>query len=263
VVTTSDSYRILTKDLTRTLKQTASEPQIARETEYYRANIGNVKSIDDFLKNDRLYRYAMKAFGLDDMVYAKAFMKKVLKEGIDKNTTFANTLSDPRYRDFAKTFNFARDGEAATSTDDVKQKTVDRYVQLAMEQTAGTQNEGVRLALYFARKAPDLRSTLGILADKALLKVAQTALSIPAATATMDIDKQVEMYAKRINVEDFKDPRKLEAFISRFTTMWELEKGSAANPATSPAALLIGGQASYGISASTLASIQSLKLGGF
>jgi hypothetical protein len=244
------------------LSRTASDPQVARETEYYRANIGNVKSIDDFLKNDRLYRYALKAFGLDDVSYAKAFIKKVLKEGIDDRNAFANKLADPRYRDLAATFNFARNGEATTSTDAVKQTTVDRYVQLTLEQTAGAQNEGVRLALYFARKAPELRSTLGILADKALLKVAQTALRIPAATSAIDIDKQVEIYAKRVNVEDFKDPKKLEAFINRFTTLYELDNGSAANPASSPSSILVGGRASFGISASTLASIQSLKLGG-
>ena len=36
-----------------------------------------MKSIDDFMKDTRLYNYAMKAFGLDDMAYAKAFMRKV------------------------------------------------------------------------------------------------------------------------------------------------------------------------------------------
>ena len=34
---------------------------------YYLAKIGEVKSVDDFLKNDRLFRFAMKAAGLGDM----------------------------------------------------------------------------------------------------------------------------------------------------------------------------------------------------
>ena len=262
MLTTSDSYRIVTADLTRSLKRTAETPQVARESAYYLENIGDIKTVDDFIKNDRVYRFAMKAFGLDDMAYAKAFIKKVLKDGLEKSDSFANTLSDPRYRELARTFNFARDGDKATSTTDAKQGTVDRFVRLQLEQDAGTQNEGVRLALYFARKAPELRSTLGILADKALLKVAQVALNIPESTAVMDVDKQAEMYAQRIDVEDFKDPKKLESFINRFTSMWELSNGTSANPMLSPSALLIGGRASYGVSASTLASIQQLKLGG-
>ena len=49
-----------------------------RQTAYYKENIGNVKSVDEFLDNYQLYSYAMDAFGLGEMTYAKAFMKKVL-----------------------------------------------------------------------------------------------------------------------------------------------------------------------------------------
>ena len=84
-----------------------------RDSAYYLANIRSVKSIDDFIGNDRIFKYAMKAFGLEDMDYAKAFMRKVLTEGIDNPNSFANSLTDTRYREFAETFNFAR-----YSTDD-------------------------------------------------------------------------------------------------------------------------------------------------
>ena len=53
-----------------------------RETKYYLENIAKVKTIEEFVKNDRLFSYAMKAHGLEDMAYAKAFMVKALKEGI-------------------------------------------------------------------------------------------------------------------------------------------------------------------------------------
>ena len=112
-----------------------------------------MKSIDDFLADDRLFTYAMKAFGLGDMAYAKAFMRKVLEGGIDANESFANSLADKRYRDFAETFNFARYGEATTVFTRAGQGTVDNYVRQALEENAGAQNEGVRLALYFQRKA--------------------------------------------------------------------------------------------------------------
>ena len=55
---------------------------VDRETKYYLENISKVKTIDEFVKDDRLFRYAMKAHGLEDMAYAKAFMVKALKEGV-------------------------------------------------------------------------------------------------------------------------------------------------------------------------------------
>ncbi|MEH0071265.1 hypothetical protein V6L77_14490 [Pannonibacter sp. Pt2-lr] len=81
MISTLFQYQLVTRDLNRTLENTAKEPQVKRETEYYLKNIENIKTIDDFLKDTRIFKYAMKAFGLEDMDYAKAFMKKALEEG--------------------------------------------------------------------------------------------------------------------------------------------------------------------------------------
>lgn len=262
MLTTSDNYRIISQNLSRSLTTLSKDPQIARESKFFLENIGSIKSVDDFMKNDRIYRFAMKAFGLEDMTYAKAFVKKVLTEGVSDPKSFANTLTDARFKELATVFDFAGKGEAATESTDARQGTVDRYLRLSLEQRSGDQNEGVRLALYFARKAPTVSSTLGMMADKALLTVMQTALNLPAETALMDLDKQVEMYAKRIDVADFKDPKKLEAFITRFTSMWELKNGSGGSSAASLTAPLMSGGLSVGISTDVLASLQLLKLGG-
>src|SRR5262245_30495672 len=99
-------YRVYTQDLAKTLKRTAEQPQNAREAEYYKANIGKVKSVEEFLKNDRLYNYAMQAYGLSDMIKSKAFMKKVLQSDLDDPKSFARSLVDTRYQVFARAFNF-------------------------------------------------------------------------------------------------------------------------------------------------------------
>ena len=260
MATTLDSYRFVTNDLTRSLQTTSKQPQVARQTENYLADIGKIKSIDDFVKNDRVYRYAMQAFGLDDMMYAKAMVKKILTEGLESSTALANRLNDTRFKELASVFNFKTYGETTTDSTDAKQGVVDRFVRLQLENQNGQQNEGVKLALYFARKAPNLTSTLGILADKNLLKVAQTALNIPETTGLMDLDKQAAMYAKRFDIADFKDPAKLDKFIIRFTAQWEMANNSA-NSAVSSPAMLFGG-AAMGVSSSVLASLQNLKLGG-
>jgi hypothetical protein len=262
MVTTLDSYRFVTNDLTRSLQTTSKQPQVARQTESYLAEIGKIKSIDDFIKNDKVYRYAMQAFGLDDMIYAKAMVKKVLTEGTDSNTSLANKLNDPRFKELATVFNFKTYGETTTDSADAKQGVVDRFVRLQLENQNGQQNEGVKLALYFARKAPSLSSTLGILADKNLLKVAQTALDIPESTGLMDLDKQAAMYAKRIDIADLKDPAKLDKFIVRFAAQWEMTNGTGTSASASSPAILFGGASSMGVSSSVLASLQNLKFGG-
>ncbi len=205
MLSTSTSYTLLTRDLTRTLKITADEPLVARETAYYRENITKVKSIDDLLADNRLFTYAMKAAGLGDMAYAKAFMRQVLEGGIDDRTSFANTLADRRYREFVKVFNFARYGETTTAFNRTQQGTIDNYIRQSLEEDAGQSNEGVRLALYFSRQAGKINSAYDVLADRALLTVVQTALGISSATSSLDIDKQADQLSDRLDFDDFKD----------------------------------------------------------
>ena len=87
---------------------------VDRETKYYLENITKVKTIDEFVKNDRLFKYAMKAYGLEDMAYAKAFMVKALKEGMADPDSFANKLTDKRYADFVTDFQLRGSRRPAT-----------------------------------------------------------------------------------------------------------------------------------------------------
>jgi hypothetical protein len=258
VLTATASFKIISQNLDRTLKTTAAEPDVKRASDYYLAHISDVKTVDDFLGNTRLFNYAMKAFGLEDMTYAKAFMRKVLTEGTDDPDAFANKLVDKRYKAFADVFNFKRYDAATTAFDAAQQGTVDKYNRQVMEEQAGDQNQGVQLALYFQRVAPTVTSAYGLLADKALLKVAQVIAGLPESSGVLDIDKQAALLSKKINIDDLKDPAKLDKMLVRFTTLWE-----AQNQSTTPTnALLVGNSTSFGISGDLLASLQNLRLGG-
>lgn len=372
MVSTYMSYRLIAKDIDRSLTQVEKQPGVARETKYYLDNITKVKSVDEFVNNTRLFKYAMKAMGLQDMDYAKAFMKKALLGGVKDEDSFANKLSDKRYAEFVSTFNFfaygsdattyspaqqgtaqryqleaakagvmldsptlkaqvdtylkdikdvksiddfladdsllnfalkayglsdrigdkatirkvleggvadpnsyvnkqsdtnlkdfaaafdfAARGEMATTYNPAQQGVVAKYARQTLEENAGQQNDAVRLALYFQRKAATLTSPYQILADKALGQVARTALGLPDAMANADIDLQARMLGKRIDFADFKDPAKLDKFLARFTTMWEVKNGSASS-AASPA-VLFSKPAEYGISTSALLALQQLR----
>lgn len=253
------AFQAVTRNLPASLARTAAAPQNANDTEYYMKHIGEVKSLDQFMADDRLYRYAMKAFGLSEMSYAKAFIRKVLEGGIDDRDSFANKLSDPRYKEFATTFNFARYGSATTSFDRTQQGTVDRFVRQQLEEQVGSDNENVRLALYFQRKAPGLTNAFQVLADPALLQVVQTALGIPKESSAMPIDKQAEAISERLDFEKLKDPEELNKFLVRFSAMADVQAGP---PLSAALTVLVGPPASAAMTTDLLMSIQSLRLGG-
>ncbi len=249
------NYKLLTKDTDVSIGRIADRPDIKREVAYYLENIPKVKSMEDFLGDQRLFNFAMTAFGMKDMTYAKGMMRKALSDGLDSSSAFSLRLADTRFREFVGTFNFKAHGSATTAFDKTQQGTVDRYLRLAFEAQAGETSEGLRLALYYARKAPDVGSEYRILADKAMLEVVRTALNLPAAISSSDIDKQAQLLKEKVNIEDFKDSKKLSKFITRFLTLHEVNNSTAAQ--SSPALALMS--AGSGIQMNTLLSLQTLK----
>ncbi|HTO32892.1 MAG TPA: DUF1217 domain-containing protein [Pararhizobium sp.] len=115
MVSTYIDYNLITRDMKTSLQRTSEQVLVARESQYYKENIGKVTSIDDFLGDYRLYSYAMKAHGLEDMTYATAFMRKVLESDLSDDSSYANMLTDERYRNFAMAFSFSQSTEVVQS----------------------------------------------------------------------------------------------------------------------------------------------------
>ena len=259
------SYRNTIDNMSKTLNRVMSEPNVKRETDYYTQNILSVKTVDDFLGNTRLFNYAMKAYGLEDMSYAKGMMRKVLTDA-----DYATALTDKRYQQFAAAFNFDKYGDKATSQDSATTATVNKYMQQTLETEVGDQNEGTRLALYFTRTVGGMAQsgTLSkddwayqIIADKALSSVVFTALGIPDSVRGSDVDAQKRLLEQRMDFDDLADSTKLEKFIARFSAMYDAKN----QPQVSPALTLLQSTntgSTFGFSNASMIAMQSLKPGG-
>lgn len=119
----------------------------------------------------------------------------------------------------------------------------------------GAQNEGIRLALYFERRASNINTPYDILADRALLEVVQTVLGIPFETIMSPIDRQADTIKRKLNFGVLKDPVKLQKFIHRFLVLWDATKSPTA---VNTPALLPYQPVEFGLRPDLLASLQSL-----
>jgi hypothetical protein len=236
VISTYTSYNLIAQDIPKSIERIASQPQVARESEHYLSRISEIKSIDEFMADTRVFAYAMKAHGLEDMTYAKAFMRKVLDRGRRRRQRLCQQAGRQQVQASSPKPSISPQGRPATIFNKAQQGTVDKYHRLTLEEEAGVDNTGVRLALYFERTAPQLTSVYGILADTALYEVVRTALGLPSELAASDIDKQADLLKSRIDIEDFKDPDKLGKFLDRFTALWELHNPSFGSVGFEPSA---------------------------
>ncbi|WP_158412836.1 DUF1217 domain-containing protein [Hyphomicrobium nitrativorans] len=233
------------------------------ESKYYSETIDTIETVDQLLANSRLAAYVTRAFGMEGEQLSAQTLKQILTSDIDDPTSFVNLKPNTRFRAMAAAFNFDADGTAkrvvlglAQDANAVRE-TQDLYIRQTMEQKAGSQNPGVRLALYFERKASSITSAYSILADKALLEVVMTALGLPDAIAQADVDMQAKLIANRLDFADFKDPEKIEKFISRFSALYDIK-----NPQQSPSipSLLLGDTGIVGFGDDLLASIQAVQI---
>jgi hypothetical protein len=234
------------------------------ESQYYDRTILTISSVDELLENQRLRAYIVRAYGLDNDVANDTLRKVLTSDPLDPRS-FANKSDNAAYKDLAADFNFNSDGTVARSAVGAAQdrgdlvRTRSFYYRQKVEEDAGSQNEGVRLALYFERKAASITSPYSILADKALLKVVQTATGLPETMSLLDIDRQAKLISDRLDLDDLQDADKVEAFLTNFAAMWEIENSTVTQTSSS---LLPGQPVEASINTDLLTNLQNLRLGG-
>lgn len=259
------SYRSTIDNMSKTLNRVMNKPDVKRETDYYTQNIKSVSTVDEFINDTRLFNYAMKAHGLEDMSYAKGMMRKVLTDA-----DYAKNLTDKRYQQFAAAFNFNKYGDKTTEQDSATKVIVNKYMQQTLETEVGEQNEGTRLALYFTRIVGGMaqNGTLSkdtwayqLISDKALSSVVFTALGVPDSVRGSDVEGQKRLLESRLSYDDLADGQKLEKLIGRFSAMYDAKN----QPQVSPALTLLqstGSGNTFGFSNASMIAMQSLKPGG-
>ncbi len=269
-MSTISTYLQISRDLSKWQAITAKKPEVSLATKYFKDNIGKAKSADDLVNNPRLFNYAMTAFGLGDRLYAKGLMKKVLQGGVADSHSLANKLNNSNILDFAKAFDFDALGQSTTQSSTLVSTVVGRYTENALETDQAQNNPGVELALHFKQAAPNVKSIYSILGDKKLLTVVQTALGISPLTSAQPIDTQYRLLKAKLNLADFQDPKKLDAFISRFAATYDMNNGdptSGASASNASNAILLGaamaGNGVMGIDQSLFQQAASLKTGSF
>jgi hypothetical protein len=226
--TTLQAMTTATLQLDRTRATLEKRSDIAREVEYFTSRIMSVKSADALVADRRLLGFIADAFGLGDLRSAGGLIKKLMVDGSSPDGLAARMV-DQRFRDLAATFDFKRFGASTTETSAVRDGVPARFLRHRLEQAAGRENDAVRLALYFDRKAPEVRTPYGILADKALLDVVTTALGLPQQFRTLDIDRQAATLSRLVDVDKWRDPKARRDFLERFA----VRRDMAAPPTTS------------------------------
>lgn len=203
--------------------------QHKRAIEHFKENIKDVETVDQLMEDQDLYAFVMRAFDLEDQMFGKAMIEKILKSNIEEDDALVNRLTDSRFREMYNEMGFGTDGEGNLNTilSGWQDRMVDRYVKRQFINTAWEGNETVARALEFREVAGDIDTAYDILTDTTLTKVVQTAFGLPTQLSGLDIDKQVKILNDKIDFDDLDDPEYVEQLLSRYIAISDALSGSA------------------------------------
>jgi hypothetical protein len=230
-----------------------------KDAVYYRNTIAQIGSVSDLLADKRLVDIVLVAKGLQPDKVGTDYLRKIFSSDPGDPNSFANTESDHRFAEIAASFNFDSAGDVARLATFGPQKrdqllaTQNNYLQQTLEAQQGDTNPGVRLALYFQRKAGDITSAYDILADKALSEVFRTTYNLPDMFSAQPVDQQAKIVEKYLDLHDLTDPAKLGKLLGRFSVMYDLK-----NSQSSSSALTILQGSSTGFTEDTYLAIAQL-----
>lgn len=250
VVQIARDYIVAKTKFAGATEQPALRAQAEKDAVYYQNAIADVGSVAELLKDRKMIDILLVSKGLDPAKVTTDYLRKIFSSDLTDARSFANTEKDPRFAEIAASFNFDRQGNVARLEKNGPQKrdqlleTQNNYLQQNLETQQGDANPGVRLALYFQRKAGEVTSAYDILADKALAEVFRTTYGLPDSVGSMGVDQQAKVVEKYLNLKDLTEATKLEKLLNRFSVMYDLKNGSSK---VSPAlAILQGSEGSIG-----------------
>ena len=110
------------------------------------------------MEDQELYAFVMRAFDLEDQIFGRAMIEKVLKSNIEEPDALVNRLTDPRFREMYETLGFGKDGVGNLNTilSGWQDRMLDRYVERQFINFAEDQNSAVGTALEFRAKASEM-----------------------------------------------------------------------------------------------------------
>lgn len=204
---------------------------IRNDTAYFEDRIAGIKTAEDLVSDRRLLRVALGAFGLQDDLDNRYFIRKILEEGSTSEDALAMKMTDTRYREFAEAFGFGNPAGARTGRVGFGAKITAQFRVREFEVAIGQQDQALRLAMTARRELPGLLSKAGseeakwlrILGNPPLRQVFEAALGMPKGIAQIDIDKQVEFFRDRASgqlgieqLDDLQDADRMEGLVRRF-----------------------------------------------
>lgn len=191
-------WSFLNRTIERQQETFSQSVPVRRVTDHFRANIDKATSAEALVNDRHLLQVALGAFGLDDDINARAFIRKVLEQGTRSPEALSSRLSDKRYARLAEAFGYGDPGPQLDLSEFVDEIALRHGLP---PPAVGKQDNEARLALGLQSALGDLLADTqsnrsrwsAIMDDPHLRKVFEVALELPQGLEKFDSEMQFEI----------------------------------------------------------------------
>jgi len=238
-------WHFLQRTYDQQIERYENSPTLSRDVTYFRENISSVSSAQDLVTDRTLLKVALGAFGLQQDLGNRAFVRAILDSRPSDPKALANRIADSRYKDLAKAFDFSSTLDPKTASRSFTEGIIANYTTRGFEIAVGDQSPDMRLALSAQRElsalsvegASDNTKWFKLLGRPPLRSFLETALGLPKDFGKIDLDQQLAVVKSKSlkyfgvqKFEDFADNDVMNEAIKRFHLLSQV---NASNQMTS------------------------------
>ncbi len=251
-LTGNSGWKFLQSTYDRQLKASSDSAQVRNDREYMAAKLSKPITTEEFVKDSRLLRVTMTAFGLGGEEWKKGFVNKVLKEVQDPESTFLKRLNNAKYTAFAEALSPV-DGVISVSADTITE-IAEQFNAESFETAVGDVDENMRLSLNYKTEIGKLAKSTSsdeailykILGDTPVFTVVQQALNLPSEMTNLEIEQQANILKQKLQsalgiqkMSELSSSDKIDKMITRYHAMVSIaENASVTSPAATALTLL-------------------------
>ncbi|WP_290481957.1 DUF1217 domain-containing protein [Hyphomonas sp. UBA3201] len=236
---------------------------VRNDREYFQEKMSSPVAIEDFLSDRRLLRISLTSFDLGGEEWKVGFLRHMMEEQADPDSSFLKRLNSPAYTAFATTFTVT-DGKISLSQDTIA-SLADDFERAAFRSAVGNVDNNMKLSLNYEAKVGDLvregssdeANLYRLLGDVPTRTVLETALNLPTSWQQLDVDQQADILKERVlsvfsisKITDLANEDVMDKVLQRFHTMDSIANGQSSLSSGSVALTLLNNAAGFGSTAS-------------
>ncbi len=210
-----------TKD--RQIDSMRREPVHNRSVEAFKDRIASITTPEELVADFEVYQFVMKAFDLEDQMFGRAMMRRILESDPSDDASLVNRLTDPRFEEIHEGLGFVNeDGE--TQIPDFADAgwvdgMVDRYFDQVFVNENGEQNATVGTVLHFREEHSGITSWYHVLKDEDLTEFFQTALGLPSELSGLEVDEQKRRLEDKFDLSTLSDPAVRDQLVAKYVAI--------------------------------------------